>query len=160
MEPIKRERIYEQVVREIQRSLAAGELRPGNRLPPERELAERLGISRPSLREALRVLEAMGIVDRKPGGVAFARASQRTRLATAFAPILADQRAFLLEGVEVSFDHLPSIRPCPARTRISPSLSPKPRMSDPVKMEPDRFIVSPGGNQEQVSRHPAVNSTV
>nr|WP_275402359.1 FCD domain-containing protein [Streptomyces sp. SID13031] len=46
----------------VEADLAAGRLRLGERLPGERSLAEQLGISRPSVREAVRVLEAMGVV--------------------------------------------------------------------------------------------------
>ncbi|GAA3102202.1 GntR family transcriptional repressor for pyruvate dehydrogenase complex [Kribbella aluminosa] len=53
---------YELVLRRVEADLAAGRLRIGGRLPGERALAEQLGISRPSVREAVRVLEAMGVV--------------------------------------------------------------------------------------------------
>jgi GntR family transcriptional repressor for pyruvate dehydrogenase complex len=53
---------YELVLHQVEADLAAGRLRIGGRLPGERVLAEQLGISRPSVREAVRVLEAMGVV--------------------------------------------------------------------------------------------------
>ncbi len=53
---------YELVLNRVEADLAAGRLRLGGRLPGERSLAEQLGISRPSVREAVRVLEAMGVV--------------------------------------------------------------------------------------------------
>ncbi|HEY3509661.1 MAG TPA: GntR family transcriptional regulator, partial [Kribbella sp.] len=53
---------YELVLHRVEADLAAGRLRVGGRLPGERALAEQLGISRPSVREAVRVLEAMGVV--------------------------------------------------------------------------------------------------
>ena len=53
---------YELVLSRVEADLAAGRLRLGARLPGERTLAEQLGISRPSVREAIRVLEAMGVV--------------------------------------------------------------------------------------------------
>jgi GntR family transcriptional repressor for pyruvate dehydrogenase complex len=53
---------YELVLSRVEADLAAGRLRLGGRLPGERTLAEQLGISRPSVREAIRVLEAMGVV--------------------------------------------------------------------------------------------------
>jgi GntR family transcriptional repressor for pyruvate dehydrogenase complex len=53
---------YELVLSRVEADLAAGRLRLGERLPGERSLAEQLGISRPSVREAVRVLEAMGVV--------------------------------------------------------------------------------------------------
>lgn len=53
---------YELVLHRVEADLAAGRLRIGGRLPGERALAEQLRISRPSVREAVRVLEAMGVV--------------------------------------------------------------------------------------------------
>jgi GntR family transcriptional repressor for pyruvate dehydrogenase complex len=67
MAPIDRAGITELVVERIKELLARGELRAGSRLPPERELAEMLNISRPSLRTALKALSVMGIIRAKPG---------------------------------------------------------------------------------------------
>jgi GntR family transcriptional repressor for pyruvate dehydrogenase complex len=69
-----RERTHEIVLRRIEEDLAAGRLALGHRLPAERQLAEQLGVSRPSVREAIRVLEAMGIVRTAAGSGASAGA--------------------------------------------------------------------------------------
>ena len=52
----------------IKALIVSGELQPGDTLPPERELATMLGISRPSLREAIRVLSALNVVEPRHGG--------------------------------------------------------------------------------------------
>lgn len=67
MVPIDRSGITELVVQRIKELLTKGELKAGSRLPPERELAERFHISRPSLRTALKALSVMGIIRAKPG---------------------------------------------------------------------------------------------
>ncbi len=67
MTPIDRAGITELVVQRIKELLERGELKAGSRLPPERELAEMLSISRPSLRTALKALSVMGIIRAKPG---------------------------------------------------------------------------------------------
>jgi len=54
-------------VSQMREVISRGELRPGDRLPPERELALRLGVSRPSLRAGLRSLIAMGILRARQG---------------------------------------------------------------------------------------------
>jgi DNA-binding FadR family transcriptional regulator len=64
---IEPRRIYVQIADQIQALIAAGEFPPGSRLPAERELAKRFGVSRPSLREALIALEVQGYVDVRPG---------------------------------------------------------------------------------------------
>src|SRR6478736_10141939 len=60
--PVQRVPTYELVLRRIEEQLINRTLRPGDRLPPERELATVLGASRPAVREALRVLQAQGVV--------------------------------------------------------------------------------------------------
>jgi len=65
------ERLYEKIVLQIRELIQEGKLKPGDRLPGERELALDLGCSRTSLREAFRVLESEGIVISKPGGGRF-----------------------------------------------------------------------------------------
>lgn len=70
-EPVRRSRVSQQVVAEICREIRQGIYRAGDQLPPEREFAEQLQVSRPSLREALRVLEMTGIVESRHGGGTF-----------------------------------------------------------------------------------------
>jgi GntR family transcriptional repressor for pyruvate dehydrogenase complex len=65
--PVSRVRTYELVLECIETRIVAGALRAGERLSPERELAELLGVSRPAVREALRVLEAQGAVRSQVG---------------------------------------------------------------------------------------------
>jgi len=71
VEPVRRSRVSQQVVVEICRLIRQHVYKAGDRLPPERELAEQLQVSRPTLREALRVLEMTGIVDSRHGGGTF-----------------------------------------------------------------------------------------
>lgn len=67
-QPVQRVRAHEQVMAQIEQRIVAGELSAGDRLPGERDLSVLLGVSRPALRESLRVLEALGIVDVRRGG--------------------------------------------------------------------------------------------
>ncbi|NLV74786.1 MAG: FadR family transcriptional regulator [Chloroflexi bacterium] len=64
---IKRSSLPAQVAEQIQGLIESEALRVGDRLPPERDLAERLGVSRPVIREALQVLSQRGLVAIKPG---------------------------------------------------------------------------------------------
>jgi len=66
-QPVRRTRVYEAVAAQIQAQIAEGRLRPGDRLPPERELAEAFGVSRDSVRDAIRVLELAGLVVPRQG---------------------------------------------------------------------------------------------
>lgn len=65
--PVRKMRTHEQVVAQIQEKILDGELQVGARLPSERDLVDALGVSRSSVREALRALEAMGIIDASGG---------------------------------------------------------------------------------------------
>ena len=60
-------RLYRQVAERIRVLIETGELKPGTRLPPERELAERFAVSRPTVREALIVLEVEGHIQIRMG---------------------------------------------------------------------------------------------
>jgi len=68
---VEKHSVGKQVVGRVLELIRAGNLRPGDRLPPERELTEIFGISRPSLREAMRALATLGIVESRHGGGAF-----------------------------------------------------------------------------------------
>ena len=63
MGPIRTEDLTENVVRQLKASILRGAIKPGERLPPERELAALLKISRGSLRQALKALQIMGVLE-------------------------------------------------------------------------------------------------
>jgi DNA-binding FadR family transcriptional regulator len=65
--PIEHAAVYELVVQQLRRAIHMGTYAPGEKLPPERELAERLQVSRLSVREAIRVLEGEGYVETRRG---------------------------------------------------------------------------------------------
>ena len=70
-EKIQSEKLSQAVVRQIEQLILRGILRPGERLPAERELSERLGVSRPSLRDAVADLQARGLLSTKAGAGIF-----------------------------------------------------------------------------------------
>lgn len=65
--PVPRVRTYELVLERIETQIVSGALREGERLPPERDLATMLRVSRPAVREALRILESQGAVRSQVG---------------------------------------------------------------------------------------------
>lgn len=67
MVPIKRTDIFQSVIKKLNELLDSGQLKIGDRLPAERELAELLSVSRTSIRQALKVLEASGRVETRVG---------------------------------------------------------------------------------------------
>jgi GntR family transcriptional repressor for pyruvate dehydrogenase complex len=65
--PVVGSRVSSAIVLQVRELIRSGALQPGDRLPPERDLAESFGVSRVSVRDALRVLEAIGLVQIRVG---------------------------------------------------------------------------------------------
>jgi GntR family transcriptional repressor for pyruvate dehydrogenase complex len=68
--PVQRRKVYEQVSDQLLWQISNGYLRPGDALPPERELAERFEVGRSSIREALRILQSQGVIEATGGSYA------------------------------------------------------------------------------------------
>ncbi|MCA2226494.1 FadR/GntR family transcriptional regulator [Nonomuraea aurantiaca] len=66
-EPVRTVRAYERIVEQVEEAIESGALRPGERLPSERDLMGQFSVSRSTVREALRVLQARGLVRSRPG---------------------------------------------------------------------------------------------
>ncbi len=67
LQPVERQRVYDSIVEQMRQLIANGTWSPGQRLPSERELTEMLRVGRTSVREALRMLEAMGFIEIRAG---------------------------------------------------------------------------------------------
>jgi GntR family transcriptional repressor for pyruvate dehydrogenase complex len=76
LRPLERSRLYEDLVERLGEYVEEANMVAGDHFPPERELAQRLGVSRTSIRQALVVLQAQGFVDIRHGGGAFLRRSR------------------------------------------------------------------------------------
>src|SRR5512137_2036715 len=64
---VRTSRLYEQIVQQVEESIQKGALKPGNQLPPERELAQKFGVSRTAVREAVKTLREKGLVSSHQG---------------------------------------------------------------------------------------------
>jgi DNA-binding FadR family transcriptional regulator len=100
----------EQVAQEIRRYLAAGDLRPGERLGTEQELAAEFGVSRPTLREGLRLLQSSHLIraSRGPGGGIFVASTPEEGMSRN----LSESIAAMLETDTVSLEELLDARVC------------------------------------------------
>jgi DNA-binding FadR family transcriptional regulator len=86
LQPIETRRLYRHIADQVAGLIARGEFAPGSRLPTERELAQMLGVSRPSVREGLIALEVEGLVDVRVGSGIYVRSAR----AGAAADVLGD----------------------------------------------------------------------
>jgi len=93
-------RLYESVIEQIMNLIKNNKLKPGDKLPPERELAEKLSISRGSLREAFRVLESRGLIKSKPGGGRYIREIRKNGHSNTENIILSLEKSSILELLE------------------------------------------------------------
>ena len=93
---IRRNKVYEEVAQQIER-LILKKLRPGDKLPSERELAELLRVSRSSIRDAIRGLELMGLVEPRQGAGTIVREPSAELLANPFANALKRRRELVSE---------------------------------------------------------------
>jgi GntR family transcriptional regulator, transcriptional repressor for pyruvate dehydrogenase complex len=95
-EVVRRNKVYEEVAKQIER-LILKKLKPGDKLPSERELAEMLQVSRSSIRDAIRGLELMGLVEPRQGAGTIVRERSGQSLITPFANSLTHRRALVTE---------------------------------------------------------------
>jgi len=93
-------RLYESVTEQIMELIRSNKLKPGDKLPPERELAEKFSISRGSLREAFRVLESKGLIKSTPGGGRFIREINKETFVDTENVILNLEKSSILELLE------------------------------------------------------------
>jgi len=100
----KQNRIFQDIVEQIEDVILDGKMKPGERLPSERELGEMLGTSRGTLREALRILEQKGLIEIKlgvNGGAVVKEASSEQ---------MSETLALLIRSQSVSLNHLTEFR--------------------------------------------------
>ena len=101
LEPLKKIRLYEEIVKQMIELIEGGTLKPGDKLPPERQLAEELNVSRTAIREALRSLESMGYIESKVGGGTFIREISLDNALLPFSAVLSKDKNLIKELLEV-----------------------------------------------------------
>lgn len=90
-------KVSDRIARQLRQRIAAGELKPGDRLPPERQLASSLGASRASVREAVRVLELSGLVSPRHGDGTFVQSRPSAAAGHSLSQFLERERERLLD---------------------------------------------------------------
>lgn len=100
-QPIKPKKVSSQIAEQIRSSILAGEFTPGEKLPPERELAELFGVSRPSVREALNLLASSGLVESYQGGGTVVKSLVEISAGNPLSELIKGEQARALDVIEV-----------------------------------------------------------
>jgi len=107
--PVKQGKRHQLISREIKKTIMDGTMRPGDRLPPERELSTTFGASRIVIREALKGLEASGLVVIKPGSGVFVTAGSSKTMSDSLYSLLRMQNTSISEMTEARLIIEPNI---------------------------------------------------
>src|SRR3981081_2145046 len=99
--PVRRMRVPEEIVGQIRGLIGSGDLRPGDQLPSERELAEQFQVSRASIREALTAMQVMGLLERSRTGGGLAARGNHVWFTIAPLSTYLATRSHIVEQVEV-----------------------------------------------------------
>ena len=98
---IKRQRVSDEIVNQVKTLISEGMLKPGDRLPPEREMIRHFGVSRPSLREALKSLVAQGFLEVKQGNRTFVKSVASEKLQDPLSLLLKADTQKIFDLIEV-----------------------------------------------------------
>jgi len=99
--PIKPQKVSVQIADQIRSSILAAVFNPGEKLPPERELAELFGVSRPSVREALNILATAGLVEVHQGGGTIVKSLMELSNGSPLSELIKCERERALDVIEV-----------------------------------------------------------
>ena len=97
---VKQPKISDIIMQELESMILEGTFKPGQKLPPERELAERFEVSRPSLREAIQKLAARGVLNSKHGGGTYVSEQLGSSFTDPLQALLSSHEEFLYDQLE------------------------------------------------------------
>jgi GntR family transcriptional regulator, transcriptional repressor for pyruvate dehydrogenase complex len=141
---VQTSRLYEQIVEQIEQSILKGDLKPGNQLPAERELAQQFGVSRTAVREAVKALREKGLVEAYPGRGTFITNGTPPSIRQSLGRMMrADQQDGTVQLVEVREILEPEIAAMAASRadeEAIASLREAVAVMDEAKRDPDVFI--------------------
>lgn len=118
-EAIRKSKVYEEVARRLEEMILE-RMKPGDMLPPERELAESFGVSRSSIRDAIRRLELVGLVEPRQGSGTVVREVSTDTITTPLTAILVQKRKLVIELLDVRKMLEPPLA-ARAATHVSPA---------------------------------------
>jgi len=141
---VQSSRLYEQIVEQIEQSVQKGDLKPGDQLPAERELAEQFGVSRTAVREAVKALREKGLVEAYPGKGTFITSGSsnpmRQSLDRMMRSAQVDATSSLVEVREILEPEIAALAAVRATEENLNSLREAVAVMDAAKRDPDAYI--------------------
>jgi GntR family transcriptional repressor for pyruvate dehydrogenase complex len=141
---VQSSRLYEQIVEQIEQSVQKGDLKPGDQLPAERELAEQFGVSRTAVREAVKALREKGLVEAYPGKGTFitngSSNPMRQSLDRMMRSAQVDPTSSLVEVREILEPEIAALAAVRATEENLNSLREAVAVMDAAKRDPDAYI--------------------
>jgi GntR family transcriptional repressor for pyruvate dehydrogenase complex len=138
------ERLYEQIVEQVEKSILSGELKPGDKLPAERELAEQFSVSRTAIREAVKTLTQIGLVEVRPGRGTFVTNSTSSVVRRSIGLMVKIESARgtldLVEVREILEPEIAAMAASRANEEHLAALKKAVALMDTAKDDPDTFI--------------------
>ena len=137
-------RLYEQIVRQIEDSIASGALAPGDQLPPEREMAQQFGVSRTAVREAVRALHEKGLVEAYSGRGTFVTKGRSKGIRESLHNLIGAGRAegavFLAEVREILEPEIAALAALRMEEQALATLRESVELMDRSQNDPDAFV--------------------
>jgi GntR family transcriptional regulator, transcriptional repressor for pyruvate dehydrogenase complex len=141
---VRSSRLYEQIVQQVEESIHKGAMKPGDQLPPERELAQQFGVSRTAVREAVKALREKGLVEAYPGRGTFitdgTSYSMRQSLDRMLRVGQAEGSGFLAEVREILEPEIAAMAATRADAEDLASMREQIGIMDEARKDPDEFI--------------------
>lgn len=141
---VRSSRLYEQIVQQVEESIHKGAMKPGDQLPPERELAQQFGVSRTAVREAVKALREKGLVEAYPGRGTFitdgTSYSMRQSLDRMLRVGQAEGSGLLAEVREILEPEIAGMAATRADAEDLASMREQVRIMDEARKDPDAFI--------------------
>ena len=101
VKPIVTKRVYQEIIAQFVEMIRLDQIKTGEKLPAERILAEMFHVSRPSVREALRAMETIGLIEIRAGGGAYVTDLNLAPFINTFAPLFLKREGFELELLDL-----------------------------------------------------------
>jgi GntR family transcriptional regulator, transcriptional repressor for pyruvate dehydrogenase complex len=141
---VQTSRLYEQIVEQIEASIVKAALKPGDKLPAERELAQQFGVSRTAVREAVKALREKGLVEAYPGRGTFVTSGTPPSIRQTLDRMMrADQQdgtAHLVEVREILEPEICALAAARADQEAIASMREAIAVMDSAKRDPDAYI--------------------